>query len=47
MKDLPARGFIGSGPLLKEGMFEMMGIAVRRSSLAVSLWSKSSVEIAE
>jgi 2-iminobutanoate/2-iminopropanoate deaminase len=29
-KDLPARGFIGSGPLLKGGRFEMMGIAVRR-----------------
>jgi len=29
-KDLPARGFIGSGPLLKGGRFEMMGVAVRR-----------------
>ena len=29
-QDLPARGFIGSGPLLKGGRFEMMGIAVRR-----------------
>jgi enamine deaminase RidA (YjgF/YER057c/UK114 family) len=29
-KDLPARAFIGSGPLLKGGRFEMMGIAVRR-----------------
>lgn len=29
-KDLPARAFIGSGPLLKNGRFEMMGIAVRR-----------------
>jgi 2-iminobutanoate/2-iminopropanoate deaminase len=29
-RDLPARGFIGSGPLLKGGRFEMMGIAVRR-----------------
>jgi 2-iminobutanoate/2-iminopropanoate deaminase len=29
-KDLPARGFIGSGSLLKGGRFEMMGIAVRR-----------------
>jgi 2-iminobutanoate/2-iminopropanoate deaminase len=29
-KELPARGFIGSGPLLKGGRFEMMGIAVRR-----------------
>jgi len=28
--DLPARAFIGSGPLLKGGRFEMMGIAVRR-----------------
>lgn len=30
-KDLPARAFIGSGPLLKEGRFEMMGVAVRKS----------------
>lgn len=30
-KDLPARAFIGSGPLLKDGRFEMMGIAVRKS----------------
>jgi 2-iminobutanoate/2-iminopropanoate deaminase len=29
-KDLPARGFIGSGPLLCGGRFEMMGVAVRR-----------------
>jgi enamine deaminase RidA (YjgF/YER057c/UK114 family) len=29
-KDLPARAFIGSGPLLKGGRFEMLGIAVRR-----------------
>lgn len=29
-KELPARAFIGSGPLLKRGRFEMMGIAVRR-----------------
>jgi len=29
-RDLPARGFIGSGPLLKGGRFEMMGIAVKR-----------------
>jgi 2-iminobutanoate/2-iminopropanoate deaminase len=29
-KELPARGFIGSGALLKGGRFEMMGIAVRR-----------------
>jgi 2-iminobutanoate/2-iminopropanoate deaminase len=28
-RDLPARAFIGSGPLLKGGRFEMMGIAVR------------------
>jgi len=28
--DLPARAFLGSGPLLKGGRFEMMGIAVRR-----------------
>jgi 2-iminobutanoate/2-iminopropanoate deaminase len=28
--ELPARAFIGSGPLLKGGRFEMMGIAVRR-----------------
>jgi 2-iminobutanoate/2-iminopropanoate deaminase len=26
-KDLPARAFIGSGPLLKGGRFEMIGIA--------------------
>ncbi len=30
-RDLPARAFIGSGPLLRHGRFEMMGIAVRRS----------------
>jgi 2-iminobutanoate/2-iminopropanoate deaminase len=29
-KELPARAFIGSGPLLKGGRFEMMGMAVRR-----------------
>jgi len=29
-KQLPARAFIGSGPLLRGGRFEMMGIAVRR-----------------
>jgi len=29
--NLPARAFIGSGPLLKNGRFEMMGIAVRKS----------------
>lgn len=28
-KDLPARAFIGSGPLLRGGRFEMLGIAVR------------------
>lgn len=30
-RDLPARAFIGSGPLLLGGRFEVMGIAVRRS----------------
>ena len=30
-KDLPARAFIGSGPLLKGGRFEMFGVAIRRS----------------
>lgn len=30
-RDLPARAFIGSGPLLKNGRFEMMGIAVREA----------------
>src|SRR5258705_71163 len=30
-RDLPARAFIGSGPLLLGGRFEIMGIAVRRS----------------
>jgi len=29
-KKLPARAFIGSGPLLLGGHFEMMGIAVKR-----------------
>lgn len=29
-KELPARAFIGSGPLLKGGRFEMMGTAVKR-----------------
>jgi enamine deaminase RidA (YjgF/YER057c/UK114 family) len=29
-KELPARAFIGSGPLLLNGRFEMMGIAVKR-----------------
>ncbi len=28
-KELPARAFVGSGPLLKGGRFEMMGIAVK------------------
>jgi reactive intermediate/imine deaminase len=28
--DVPARAFIGSGPLLRGGHFEMQGIAVRR-----------------
>ncbi len=27
--DLPARAFIGSGPLLRGGHFEMLGVAVR------------------
>jgi enamine deaminase RidA (YjgF/YER057c/UK114 family) len=29
-KDLPARAFLGSGPLLFNARFEMMGIAVKR-----------------
>jgi len=29
-KDFPARGFIGSGPLLRNARFEVMGIAVKR-----------------
>jgi len=29
-KDYPARAFIGSGPLLRGGHFEMIGIAVKR-----------------
>jgi hypothetical protein len=29
-KELPARAFIGSGPLLKGGRFEMLGVAIRR-----------------
>jgi len=29
-KDLPARAFVGSGPLMRGGRFEMMGIAVRK-----------------
>ena len=28
-KDFPARAFIGSGPLLRSGHFEMIGIAVK------------------
>lgn len=28
--DLPARAFLGSGPLLKNGRFEMLGVAVKR-----------------
>ena len=27
--DLPARAFIGSGPLLRNGHFELMGIAIK------------------
>jgi 2-iminobutanoate/2-iminopropanoate deaminase len=30
-KELPARAFIGSGPLLKGGRFEMLGVAGRSS----------------
>jgi len=30
-QELPARAFIGSGPLLRGGRFEMMGTAVRKS----------------
>ena len=29
--DLPARAFLGSAPLLRNGRFEMMGIAVRKT----------------
>ena len=29
-KNFPARAFIGSGPLLRDGRFEVQGIAVRR-----------------
>lgn len=29
-KELPARAFLGSGPLFKGGRFEMLGIAVKR-----------------
>ena len=28
--DFPARAFLGSGPLLRKGRFEMLGVAVRR-----------------
>jgi enamine deaminase RidA (YjgF/YER057c/UK114 family) len=28
-RDLPARAYLGSGPLLMNGRFEMMGIAVK------------------
>lgn len=28
--DLPARAFLGSGPLLRNGHFEVQGIAIRR-----------------
>jgi 2-iminobutanoate/2-iminopropanoate deaminase len=28
--DFPARAFLGSGPLLRNGRFEMLGIAVKR-----------------
>jgi 2-iminobutanoate/2-iminopropanoate deaminase len=30
-KELPARAFIGSGQLLKQGRFEMLGVAIKRS----------------
>jgi enamine deaminase RidA (YjgF/YER057c/UK114 family) len=30
-KDLPARAFLGSGPLMRGARFEMLGIAVRSS----------------
>jgi len=30
-EELPARAFIGSGPLLKNGRFEMLGVAVKTS----------------
>jgi enamine deaminase RidA (YjgF/YER057c/UK114 family) len=29
-QELPARAYIGSGPLLLNGRFEMMGVAVKR-----------------
>jgi 2-iminobutanoate/2-iminopropanoate deaminase len=28
-KELPARAFVGSGPLLMQGRFEMMGVAIK------------------
>jgi 2-iminobutanoate/2-iminopropanoate deaminase len=28
-REFPARAFLGSGPLLKHGRFEMLGIAVK------------------
>jgi len=31
-REFPARAFLGSGPLLKNGRFEMLGIAVKESS---------------
>jgi 2-iminobutanoate/2-iminopropanoate deaminase len=33
-QNLPARAFLGSGPLLLGGRFELMGIAVGQSSVA-------------
>jgi 2-iminobutanoate/2-iminopropanoate deaminase len=30
-EEFPARAFLGSGPLLLNGRFEMMGVAVRRA----------------
>ena len=30
--ELPARAFIGSGPLLRNGHFELIGVAVKKSS---------------
>jgi len=29
-REFPARAFLGSGPLLKKGRFEMLGVAVKR-----------------
>jgi 2-iminobutanoate/2-iminopropanoate deaminase len=31
-REFPARAFLGSGPLLKNGRFEMLGMAVKQSS---------------